>query len=116
MAETVRQRHGHVRDVKYQLRGNERHATVGKRSRVRTGIPWRDLPRRYGPWQTVYKRFARWQTDGTWTRIEAALVAEVAPILDRYGGTAGLLRDDAGPLACWPGVDALILSTDNAMA
>jgi hypothetical protein len=46
---------------------------------------------------------------------QAALVAELAPILDRYGGTAGLLREDAGPLACWPGVDALILSTDNAM-
>jgi hypothetical protein len=46
---------------------------------------------------------------------QAALVAELAPILDRYGGTAGLLREDAGPLSCWPGVDALILSTDNAM-
>jgi transposase len=41
--------------------------------RTRTGIPWRDLPERYGPWQTVYKRFARWQQDGTWARIEAAL-------------------------------------------
>jgi transposase len=41
--------------------------------RVRTGVPWRDLPDRYGPWETVYKRFARWQTDGTWARIEAAL-------------------------------------------
>jgi transposase len=41
--------------------------------RVRTGIPWRDLPERYGPWQTVYKRFARWQTDGTWTGIQASL-------------------------------------------
>jgi hypothetical protein len=41
--------------------------------RVRTGVPWRDLPARYGPWETVYKRFARWQTDGTWARIEAAL-------------------------------------------
>jgi hypothetical protein len=46
---------------------------------------------------------------------QARLVAEVAPILDRYGGTAGLLCEEAGPLACWPGVDALILSTDNAM-
>jgi hypothetical protein len=46
---------------------------------------------------------------------QAALVAELTPILDRYGGTAGLLREDAGPLSCWPGVDALILSTDNAM-
>jgi hypothetical protein len=46
---------------------------------------------------------------------QAAPVAELAPVLDRYGGTAGLLREDAGPLSCWPGVDALILSTDNAM-
>jgi hypothetical protein len=48
-------------------------------------------------------------------RQQAALVAELAPILDRYGGTAGLLVEEAGPLACWPGVDALIVSTDNAM-
>jgi transposase len=41
--------------------------------RTRTGVPWRDLPDRYGPWETVYKRFARWQTDGTWVRIQAAL-------------------------------------------
>jgi transposase len=26
--------------------------------RTRTGVPWRDLPERYGPWETVYKRFA----------------------------------------------------------
>jgi hypothetical protein len=45
----------------------------------------------------------------------AALAAELTPILDRDGGTAGLLRADAGPLSCWPGVDALIVSTDNAM-
>jgi transposase len=41
--------------------------------RTRSGIPWRDLPERYGPWETVYKRFARWQTDGTWARIQTAL-------------------------------------------
>jgi hypothetical protein len=46
---------------------------------------------------------------------QAARVAELAPILDGYGGTAGLLREDAGPLSCWLGVDALIVSTDNAM-
>jgi transposase len=34
--------------------------------RTRTGVPWRDVPDRYGPWETLYKRFARWQTDGTW--------------------------------------------------
>jgi transposase len=55
--------------------------------RTRTGIPWRDLPERYGPWQTVYKRFARWQTDGTWARIEASLhtAADGAGELDWQG-------------------------------
>jgi len=44
--------------------------------RTRSGVPWRDLPERYGPWQTVYKRFARWEQDGTWARIEARLRTE----------------------------------------
>jgi transposase len=28
----------------------------------RTGLPWRDLPERFGPWQTVHGRFDPWQT------------------------------------------------------
>jgi transposase len=44
--------------------------------RTRTGVPWRDLPARYGPWETVDKRFARWQADGTWAQIEATLRAQ----------------------------------------
>ena len=34
-----------------------------------TGVPWRDLPERYGPWQTVYARFRRWTREGLWQRI-----------------------------------------------
>jgi transposase len=63
--------------------------------RVRTGVPWRDLPERYGPWETVYKRFARWQTDGTWATVEASLQTQA----DGAGG-AGLGRPgrlDRGP-------------------
>jgi len=41
--------------------------------RVRTGVPWRDLPERYGPWQTVWDRFNRWRKEGTWDRIAHAL-------------------------------------------
>ncbi|WP_373412825.1 IS5 family transposase [Streptomyces sp. NRRL B-24572] len=47
----------------------------GIRFRVRTGIPWRDLPSRYGPWETVYGLFRRWQRDGTWHRIFEQLQA-----------------------------------------
>ncbi|MBB4931296.1 transposase [Lipingzhangella halophila] len=34
--------------------------------RIRTGIPWRDLPERYGPWETAAGRHRRWSNDGTW--------------------------------------------------
>ena len=56
--------------------------------RVRTGVPWRDVPERYGPWKTLYKRFARWE-EGTWARIEATLQADAdaAGELD-WGGHA----------------------------
>jgi transposase len=43
--------------------------------RLRTGVPWRDLPERYGPWQSVYTRFRRWQRAGVWDRALAALQA-----------------------------------------
>src|SRR5579875_8393 len=41
--------------------------------RLRTGVPWRDIPERYGPWQTVYTRFRRWQQAGVWERVLAEL-------------------------------------------
>src|SRR3954454_23654510 len=44
--------------------------------RLATGVPWRDLPERYGPWQTVYSRFRRWQRAGIWDRVLAALHAD----------------------------------------
>jgi transposase len=28
--------------------------------RFRTGIPWRDLPARFGYWKSVHQRFGRW--------------------------------------------------------
>ena len=27
---------------------------------VRTGSPWRDLPREFGNWNSVYRRYRRW--------------------------------------------------------
>ncbi|MFD8783082.1 IS5 family transposase [Kitasatospora sp. NPDC059599] len=53
----------------------KRQLIDGIRFRTRTGIPWRDLPARYGPWRTVYGLFRRWQRDGTWHRIFEQLQA-----------------------------------------
>lgn len=44
--------------------------------RLATGVPWRDLPERFGPWRTVYSRFRRWQQAGGWERVLATLQAE----------------------------------------
>lgn len=47
----------------------------GIRWRMRTGVPWRDVPGLYPPWQTLYRWFRRWQRDGTWAKILAGLQA-----------------------------------------
>ena len=44
---------------------------------VRTGCQWRLAPRDFPPWQTVYHYFRRWRLDGTWQRLNAALVAQL---------------------------------------
>ena len=36
---------------------------------AKCGIPWRDLPERFGKWNTVYMRFRRWVKAGVWQRI-----------------------------------------------
>jgi putative transposase len=41
---------------------------------VRTGCQWRCLPHEYPPWPTVYCWFRRWRLDGTWERLNSALV------------------------------------------
>jgi transposase len=59
-------------------RPNKPHRTIVNAIlwRLATGVPWRDLPARYGPWRTVYARFRRWQQAGIWDRALAALQAE----------------------------------------
>lgn len=44
--------------------------------RLNTGIPWRDLPERFGPWQSVYSRFREWTKAGVWERILLALIEQ----------------------------------------
>jgi transposase len=45
--------------------------------KIRTGVPWRDLPERYGAWKTIYSRFRRWALAGHFTAIFEALHIEV---------------------------------------
>ena len=41
--------------------------------RIRTGIPWRDLPERFGHWNSLARRFARWAEKQVWQRLFAAI-------------------------------------------
>ncbi|MFE3001808.1 transposase [Nocardia sp. NPDC059246] len=54
---------------------NNRLVVEGMLCRLRTSLPWRDLPAHFGPWQTVWKRHRRYAADGTWDRVPTALVA-----------------------------------------
>jgi transposase len=45
--------------------------------RAKTGMPWRDLPERFGPWKSVYNRFSNWSRRGIWARVFKSLQMRV---------------------------------------
>ncbi|WP_327092548.1 IS5 family transposase [Nonomuraea sp. NBC_01738] len=63
---------GGMRDGRWN---DHRMVINGVLYRARTGLPWRDLPERFGSWVTVYKRHRRWSADGTWQRLLTAIQA-----------------------------------------
>ena len=44
--------------------------------RYRAGIPWRDLPERFGDFRVVHKRHSRWSSTGVWQRVFEALAQD----------------------------------------
>jgi transposase len=44
--------------------------------RYRSGIPWRDLPERFGDWKIVCQRFNRWAKSGVFERIFKLLASD----------------------------------------
>ena len=40
------------------------------------GVPWRDLPERFGPWQSVYSCFRAWSIAGVWDDELDTLIAQ----------------------------------------
>jgi transposase len=44
--------------------------------RYRAGIPWRDLPARFGDFRVVHLRHIRWSRQGVWQKIFEALSAQ----------------------------------------
>ncbi|MGW2564460.1 IS5 family transposase [Streptomyces sp. NPDC001514] len=59
--------------------------------KIRTGMPWRDLPDRYGPWQTVYTRFRRYALGGVFTQALQQIQAQA----DAAGDIGWLVQIDS---------------------
>ncbi|MEM0912020.1 MAG: IS5 family transposase [Pseudomonadota bacterium] len=53
--------------------------------RMRTGIPWRDLPREFGDWSAVFRRFNLWSKKG--------VMAEIFRYLSRLNDSQWLFID-----------------------
>jgi putative transposase len=59
---------------------------------VRSGCPWRMLPREYPPWRSVYSQLARWRRDGTLRRAHDGLRAMTRETVGRDAEpSAGIL-------------------------
>lgn len=63
--------------------------------RAKTGIPWRDLPERFGPWKTVYNRFDNWASTGVWEKIFKALREDDEPDGSIVDGSVVRAHQDA---------------------
>jgi transposase len=63
--------------------------------RAKTGIPWRDLPGRFGPWKSVYNRFSNWSKRGVWAKVLKALQLKVDRSGDIVDGSVIRAHQDA---------------------
>ena len=72
--------------IKGDLPGREGHVGVTAKDnrlfveavlyRYRAGVPWRDLPERFGDWKQVHTRHTRWAANGAWKKVFKILAAD----------------------------------------
>jgi len=60
---------------------------------LRSGCPWRLLPRDFPAWRTVYHYFRKWRLDGTWHRIQTALREQVRQRSGRHAQPSASILD-----------------------
>jgi len=63
--------------------------------RAKTGVPWRDLPERFGPWKSIYNRLSNWADRGVWERIFRELQIEFDDVGSIIDGTVVRAHQDA---------------------
>ena len=84
------------------IRPQGRKATRGDRLfvdaviyRARTGVPWRDLPERFGNWKSVYNRFRNWSEKDCWAQIFRQLRIDVDDTASIADGSVVRAHQDA---------------------
>ena len=73
--------------------------------RYRAGIPWRDLPERFGDWKRVHTRSCRRARTGVWERIFRRLAGDAddeyamidSTVVRAHQHSAGAPKKAAGP-------------------
>src|SRR5215472_15535410 len=81
--------------------------------RFRAGVPWRDLPGRFGDWKIVYQRFNRWAKSGVFERVFKALASDPdneymlidATIVRAHQHSAGARKKTANKRSADPAAD-----------
>jgi transposase len=63
---------------------------------LKSGCPWRLLPRDFPPWETAYCWFRRWRIDGTWEQLNATLRERVRTSLGRNAQPSAGIEPSAG--------------------
>ena len=71
--------------------------------RYRAGIPWRDLPDRFGNFSVVHTRFSRWAKQGVWKKLFEHLATDAdneyamidSTIVRAHQHSAGALKKGA---------------------
>ena len=83
-------------------RAQGRKATHGDRLfveaviyRAKTGIPWRDLPERFGSWKSNYNRFRNWAAKDVWAQVFRELRVDVDETASIVDGTVVRAHQDA---------------------
>src|SRR5215831_19553330 len=81
--------------------------------RFRAGVPWRDLPGRFGDWKIVYQRFNRWAKSRVFERIFKVLASDHdneymmidATIVRAHQHSAGARKKTANKRSADPAAD-----------
>jgi transposase len=59
--------------------------------RYRAGIPWRDLPSRFGDFRVVHSRHRRWCETSVWERVFKALAEDADNVTQRLSARTSIV-------------------------